>query len=193
MGSHDTVYRVWWCYNPAPKHMTVISAEVTTLLATMLGGALAMMGTLFQQKRETRHRKELLLRERGEELYGATVRWLNGLASFALRRSACMQGKLTYNQILDMDIEAGKGGSDYDRIELLIDVYFPSARSAYDAVVQEREKLNAIEAPFKQSYRQGFIPMTDTTSRSYLGQTFRLEDKGNLLLEEIKKCVQKIG
>jgi hypothetical protein len=171
-----------------------LSPNVTTLLAAMVGGGLALLATLLQQRRDARVRKEQLLRERGEELYGAAGRWINALAAYALRRTALMQGKITYNQCNDMDISLlGELGENFDagRIELLIHVYFPSARKAFDDPLTEREKLNSIEIPFKRDYEQYGPPVTDS-SGAYANQMMVMNAKATLLLEEIIKAVRKI-
>ena len=69
-----------------------------------------------------------------------------------------MQGKLTYNQCLELDIQEGKEGSfNFGRIEMLIDVYFPSTRSTYDKVIEGRTELNKVATAHKRAYEVGDI------------------------------------
>jgi hypothetical protein len=118
---------------------------ITALTSTTLGGVLTLVSVLLANRSSTARlnlqldyeatqRKAQILRERGEELYVLTERWLNGLvAGYYLRRKSVMQGKLTYNECLDLEIADGKDNPvNFSRMELLIDVYFPSTREAYN-------------------------------------------------------------
>ena len=92
-----------------------------------------------QLEHETRQRGDEIFRSRGEELYELTDKWLNMLAGYYLHRSRVMQSNITYNQCLDLDIKMGKDGQgNFGRIEMLIDVYFPSTRLAYDKIIDGR-------------------------------------------------------
>lgn len=136
--------------------------------------------------------KSDLLRTRGEELYSLINAWLNGLFGHCLRRNLVMQGKLTYNQCLDMDIAQGNPSHDFSRIELLIDLDFPSARNLYDKLLVERTNLNKIEAAFKRSYEEGddegdkFLP-------PYLRAQQSIENLGELLQKHILDRIRSIG
>jgi len=73
-----------------------------------------------------------------------------------LRRMAVMCGNLTYNQMLDQEIDDLKGKTfDLGRLEMLVDVYFPEARPAFDRLLQARETLNEIALEHKLAYQSG--------------------------------------
>ena len=126
---------------------------LTALSSGIMGGTVALLGVYFtnrsnetrlhvQLEREERQRKADLLRDRGEELYELIDKWLNYLAGYYFRRVSVMQGKLTYNQCLDMDIKNSKDNSyNFGRIEMIIDVYFPSIRNTYDEVITDRDEI----------------------------------------------------
>ncbi len=102
-------------------------------------------------------RKHEALRERGEELYRHLDRWLNAIAGYCIRLNSVMQGKLTYNQFLDLEIEDGKQERDFDfsRIELLIDLDFSSLRAAYESLIGARTAMNRIASEHKRAYEDG--------------------------------------
>ncbi len=129
------------------------------------------------------------LRASGEELHSLFGQWLNSLFGFSLRRIMVMQGKLTYNQCLDLDIKEGKPPYDFGRIELLIDLDFPILRPAYDRVIDERTKLHKIEVEFKRSYEQG-----DVDGERFVGPYVKLQKSMEVLGEEFQqqllKCLQ---
>jgi hypothetical protein len=131
------------------------------------------------------------LRAHGEELYSLVNAWLSGLGAHYLRRNAVMQGKLTYNQCLDMDIAQGKSPFDFSRIELLIGLDFPSARDLYNKIIVERTNLIKIEAVFKRSYEEGddegdkLLPLYVRTQKS-------IENLGELLQKHILDRIRSI-
>ena len=100
-----------------------------------------------------------------------------------------MQGKLTYNQCLDLDIKEGKPPYDFGRIELLIDLDFPMLRPAYDRVIDERTKLHKSEIGFKRSYEQG-----DTDGERFVGPYVKLQKSmevlGEAFQQQLLKCLQ---
>lgn len=125
-------------------------------LSTILGGGLALLGVYLTSRSDTEKRRKEMLRGRGEELYVLNEKWLNGLCGYFLRRSSVMQGKLTYDQALELEIAEGRRNThDFSRIEMLIDVYFPSTRPAYDRVIAGRDTLNDIASQHKRAYETG--------------------------------------
>jgi len=181
-----------------------MSGELTTaLVSVIIGGALALVGSFlsnrasqarlkFQIEHDSCQKKRDLLLERGEELYGLTDKWLNYLFEHTLNILSVMQGKLTYNQSLDLDIEAGKNISmNFARIQLLIDIYFPSSRKAYDSILKERDKINAIEATHKRAYRNGDIDGTSFLP-AYLKKQNSLEKAGEVFKNQLIECIRTI-
>lgn len=174
---------------------------LTGLSSAAVGGALALLSVFFtnrsntkrlkvQLEHESQQRKIELLRNRGEELYELSDKWLNALAGYYLRRSSVMQNKLTYNQCIDLDIKEGKDNSyNYGRIEMLIDVYFSSTRSAYDKIIEYRTELNKIEISFKRKYENGELDGA-TFITPYVKTQLSLEKAGEefkmLVLQEIR-------
>ena len=116
----------------------------TALTSAAIGGALALIGVWLtnrsstarlelQLEHEADQRKAQIFRERGEELYVLTEQWLDGLTGYYLAKRSVMQGRLTYNQSLDLEIADGKENPvNFSRVELLINVYFPSVRGSFD-------------------------------------------------------------
>jgi len=174
---------------------------LTALSSAFLGGGVALLGVFLtnrsntdrlriQLEHESQQKKADLLRSRGEELYELSEKWLNMFAAYYLRRSFVMQGKLTYNQCLDMDIEEGnKASGNFVRIVMLVDVYFPATRTAHEEITKAREELNKIEITFKRAYESG-----DTDGGQFLAPYVRcqktIEQAGEnfklLVLENIR-------
>jgi hypothetical protein len=145
---------------------------ITALASAAVGGAVALVGVYFtnrgntarlnaQLDHEVRRRREELLRTRGEELYELIDKWLHGLFGHYLSKAFVMQGKLTYDQALDLDLKNGKSSSgNFGRIEMLIDVYFPTLRQQYNLVISHREATNKHVIAHKLSYEKGQVDGT---------------------------------
>lgn len=145
-----------------------------------------------QFQHEANNRRFEVLRERGEELYSLTEKWLLGLAGYYLNLSGVMQGKLTYNQALDLQIAQGNSGTiEFSRIELLIDVYFPSTRAAYDALIAGRTNLNKIAAAHKRAYQQGDIDGSQFLN-PFVETQKAIEKAGDSLKQEVIDAVRSI-
>ena len=158
---------------------------VNTFVSTLSGGGIAL-GVVYLTNRfdKEKRRKEILL-GRGEELYALVKKWQGGLFAYYLHRSYVMQGKLTYDQIHELEIaEAKSGGNDFSRIEMLIDVYFPSTRPAYDRVTTARDTLSHVASTYKREYEAGDID-GDKFCKPFLQAMQDVEKAAKPLLEAI--------
>lgn len=174
---------------------------VTTLASAVAGGALALIGvTLTNRSNERRHTRELeardsatrgeRLRARAEELYELVDTWLMGLAGYYLRRTSVMQAKMTYNECLDLDIEEGRRTpSNFGRIEMLIDVYFPETRAAYDSVIEARTAMNEIVTLHKHTYERGETDGHQFVD-AFVQKQIAIEERGRILLSQIKEAIR---
>jgi hypothetical protein len=146
-----------------------------------------------QLDHESVQRKTELLRSRGEELYELTDKWLNSFFGYSLRRSAVMQGKLTYNQCLDMDInEGGKASSfNFGRIEMLVDVYFPNVRHAYDKMMAGRTEINKVELAYRRAYENGDHDGTRFL-KPYVQCQKTVEEAGEVLKANLLESIRAI-
>lgn len=125
-------------------------------LSATFGGGLALLGVYFTNRASEKTRRKEMLRARGEELYALNSKFVKGLSSYFLRRMSVVYGNLSYNQMLDLEIEDLKRNTyDLSRIEMLVDVYFPDARSAYDRLIEARDALNEVALKHKQACASG--------------------------------------
>lgn len=127
-----------------------------TAFSTIVGGGIALLAVFLTSRSDAEKRRKELLLGRGEELYALSGKWINYLFGCYQRRDYVMAGKLTYNQILDLEIADGRQNTfDFGRIEMLIDVYFPSTRPAYDRLIKGRDNLSVIVSQHKRAYEAG--------------------------------------
>lgn len=128
----------------------------------ILGGALAYWVQRDLSNRERRAVKSdrdlQILIERGEELYALADRWQKHAGSDFLMFRKVMQGKVTYSQAFDVIVENGQKRSvNFDRITLILRVYFPSLWDQFDEVHQLVLAGSEIEVDYRQAHNNGLL------------------------------------
>jgi hypothetical protein len=176
--------------------------QLLTLVApSAVGGAIAVFSVwLTNRSSAARERLKLdhdaaqrnaqLLRERGEELYVLVDKLLNEVAAYYIGRDSVMQGKLSYNQCLEMEIASRKENPvNFSRVRLLIEVYFPTAREAYARTAGEREKFDKIAREHRRAYETG-----DLDGRRFLvpfNEAMKsINAAGEILLTRVTECIR---
>lgn len=141
-----------------------------------------------QLEHERKIRKEELLRDRLEELYVLSNKYLDTLVSNYLPYRMVMKGQLTFNQALDMTIES-TSKRDYDphRVTMLINMYFSEIKPAFDEIMSIREKLNRIIDGYKEQYRTG-----DTDGSKWLELFQSLLEKLGVLTDGFHQHVVRL-
>ena len=144
---------------PSQAWIAIVTAVFTSGL-TILGVSLTNNANTKRLRLQLEHEKEIkneeMLRDRLEELYVTSNKYLDALIGYYLPYRMVMKGQLTFNQALDITIESKK---DYDphRVTMLINMYFPEVKPAFDEILGLREKLNRIVDSYKEQYRTGVI------------------------------------
>lgn len=137
------------------------------LAGVAIGSALSILGTwltnrasLERLNTQLRHERESanrdLHRAKLEELYTLVGAWLNSMAGYYLSLSMVMQGKISYNDHLDVSTKGNIGKSyDFNRMEMIVDVYGHDVKCEYKKVMKLRGELNSLANDFKKSYENG--------------------------------------
>ncbi len=182
---------------------TNLSTILTSVSGAAIGAVIALTGVLLTNRSNTARlkmqldhdagqRKAQVLRDRGEELYVLVENWLNSFSGHYLNISFVMQGKLTYDQALDLDKEAlGRSGLQFSRIALLIDIYFPGSRSGYDQMINARTKVNKVECAFKHAYDRGDFD-GEKFLRPYVEAQKEIEAAGEVLKDKLIEAIRAI-
>jgi hypothetical protein len=183
-----------------PQYITLITA----LTSAAVGSGLTLVGIyLTNRSAERRHqqqlrhedeqRKQELLRARGEELYTVVSEWLKWMGTYQLRGMAVLYGTMTYNQSVEQQLADGKPPFNFDRIEMLIETYFPAVKTAYLALLAERENFNEMYMQFKHKYQQVGSRASDEQIILAHDKSVTLIDKlGETLKSEIVKSLRNI-
>lgn len=136
---------------------SIITATVT-LLAVFFTNRGNTDRLLLQLEHERKTQKNTLHREKLEELYVLAIKYKKLLGSNCLPYLDVMEGRLNYNQALDITIENGiNEANDFDRLQMLIDIYFPKLVKPFENLLVARDKLNEILGLHKKEYKQGNI------------------------------------
>jgi len=142
---------------------TVVSGIVGTLIGsslTIIGVVLTNRSNTERLKTQLQHeqnvRRQELKRERAEELYVESKKYLNAVAIHYLPYKKVMKGELTFNQALDLTIDNGsKRDFEPHRVAMIIDMYFPNLQKPFNEIMEKRDFLNRIVTGYKEQYKTG--------------------------------------
>lgn len=147
--------------------MEFLKGIPATVYTTVLGAAIALVTIYLTDRSNTRRLKlqfdlereskeKQFIRDKLEELYLLHEAWLNALATSYLPILNVIKGEITYNQALDMFIENNKDRQvDFKRLQMLIDLYFPAIKPAFEKLSAARDRTNEIQRAHKREYKRG--------------------------------------
>lgn len=146
---------------------SVPSVVWTGIVGTLIGSSLTIIGVVLTNRSNTERlktqlqheqniRRQELKRERVEELYIESKKYLNAVGIHYLPYKKVMEGELTFNQALDLNI--GNGSTrDFEphRVTMIIDMYFPNLQKPFNEIMAKRDFLNRIVTGYKEQYKTG--------------------------------------
>jgi hypothetical protein len=111
-----------------------------------------------QLKHELQEKDREIIRGKLEELYILFKQSTTFIASAYLSRTEVMAGETNLKSALDIESkETGIGLCDFNRLEMLIDLYFHNLKPDYARVIQAREVTNKIMLSHQSQYLSGDI------------------------------------
>lgn len=135
---------------------SVILASVITLFGVWLTNRASTQRLILELEHRQKVERESLIRERIEELYVISNKYLSSLCSYYFPYRQVMQGELTFNQALDITIESGnRRDFEPNRVTMLINMYFPEIKPHFSEIINLRETLNDIVQGYKHQYKNG--------------------------------------
>ncbi len=163
----------------------VVVGSLISILGTWLTNRASLNQLQTQLKHERDSKEQDLHRERLEELYTLVSSWLNVMASYYLSLSRVMQGKISYNNHLDLFIKnQDQPKYDFNRLEMIMDVYAHQLKPQYQKIIDARAELNEIERLHKLGYSEG-----DINGAKYLKPYTQAQLKIEKLGEELKTLI----
>lgn len=172
------------------------------LVGVIVGSALAIFGgwltsrtsiksLKMQLAHEVQSEQSRVRRERLEELYVLSGHWVNAMVSHALMLVSVMEGKLDYNQYLDLFIADNKQRKyDHNRIEMIVDIYGADLKAAYKEIFSANKKLNAISTRHKAAYLQG--ESSQQFIKPYLAAQLEVDAAGDRFQKAVAACAQSV-
>lgn len=134
----------------------VLVGSIFTILGIWITNGANLKRLEIQLKHEKETNKENLVRDRLEELYILSDKYFNNLVSHQLPLRMVMKGEISFNAALDIHIEWGKEKKfDYQRVNMIIEMYFNELQEPYNEVLKIRDELNGISEGYKEQYKTG--------------------------------------
>lgn len=133
----------------------VIFGSLLTTLGVWLTNRSNTKQALQRLQHEERVASESVRKERLEELYILVCHWSNLFFKHYLNLNLVMKGSLSYNDYLDMITAPSDDNADYNRIQMIVDIYGEDVRSYYEAVEVAKVEVNYVGAQHKQAYKLG--------------------------------------
>ena len=135
---------------------TAFFTAVITATVTLLGVYLTNRGNTqrlkLQLELEIEIKEKEIMRARLEELYILMEHWASSLINIYLPYISAMNGKLPLTKVLEMNLEyMEKSKSDFKRLQMIMDLYFPDVKPAFNKLLEERDKANKIVSAFEHS------------------------------------------
>tara|TARA_R110000764_G_scaffold14092_1_gene40434 strand:- start:694 stop:1263 length:570 start_codon:yes stop_codon:yes gene_type:complete len=133
---------------------TALLTSALTLIGVWLTNKSNNERLSIQLEHEGKLKREELFRDRLEELYVESRRYMNAVVTYFLPYRQVMEGELTFNQALDLSIDRGYTHNP-ERVHLIMDMYFPELRDSFSDVEKILDKTNSILHGYKLQYKQG--------------------------------------
>ena len=133
---------------------TALLTSSLTIIGIRYNNKLINERLLIQLEHERKLKREELVRDRLEELYVESRRYMNAVVTHFLPYRQVMEGELTFNQALDLNIDSGYTHNP-ERVHLIMDMYFPELRDHFSSVEEMLEKTNEILHGYKLQYKKG--------------------------------------
>lgn len=168
-----------------------INSVPPVVWGTIIGSSLTIVGVYLtnssnnerlriQLQHEKDKRREDIRRERAEELYVESKKYLDFLGSYYLPYISVMKEEITFNQALDITNDS-QYEHDFRRIEMIIDMYFPEFKEPFKSILKMRDTLNTIVSGYKKQYKTGntdgrqWLPLFQDSLSDYCNKTANFE------------------
>ena len=138
--------------------LTALITAFVTLLAVYLTNEANYKKLLLQRDLERELKLKDIHREKLEELYCLSNSWIKNHVANWSPYYQVMLGELEYNDALDLTIKHfEKNTLDYNRIDMLISLYFNSLKNEFEILTKARDSVNKIWSEHKREYKKGNI------------------------------------
>lgn len=118
-------------------------AIASSIISAILSSRYNRKNSILQSEISRRAEERKINLDRLERLYIAFKDWKNFIGIEYLNYLSVMDGKLTYNNVLDLTIKSSASKKiNYSELEMLVRVHFPSIIDSFEEVHRAKEKAN---------------------------------------------------
>lgn len=172
-----------------------VGAAAVTALSTVMGVRLANQAAERQLKLRLQHQDEKdhkeALRSRLEELYQLVDVWAGKLVVHHATYRRVMEGKLTYNQALDVTIDSES--FDSARLFTLAELYFSESHLLLEKIKSLRNELSEIQHEYKERYREiGPAAQGEKYSRLVTNKLMEFNEAINVYKSSLASYARKV-
>jgi hypothetical protein len=136
-----------------------MASALTTVFAPLVGSVLAsgVVASVVTVALNAREQRRETLRARLEETYAAAHDYCTLVTTHYVKYAEVFKGRISINDANDMTIAAAAktDGTVYRRLEMLVEIYVPKARSALRQAISVREELAGIYQDYRARYPHG--------------------------------------
>lgn len=158
---------------------------ILSFVGVFLTNAANLKNTRYQLEHEAKQKERERLQEKGEELYALIEKWQSVLLAKYTTHAPFVRGEVSRAEAMhNLHTIIKEFPYDFQRIELLTDIYFPEAKEAYAKATTALSSLNRIEEEIKRGEKK---PSKECSS-AYSSLQDALQNYG----EEFKRLVAKL-
>jgi hypothetical protein len=120
-----------------------------------------------------------------EELFILFKKWALKHDLVYINHARAMKGDIDYQVMLDMEIErCYKNPFDFNRLEMLINLYFPNIKAVYERLIETRTKANKFMLEYGNQYVKG-----NTDGRKFLAPFLDAQKEFSQEAERVIKLI----
>jgi hypothetical protein len=120
-----------------------------------------------------------------EELFILFKKWALNIDLIYINHARAMKGDIDYQAMLDMEIErCDKNAFDFNRLEMLINLYIPDIKPAYERVLEAKAKANQFMLEYGNQCVAG-----NTDGRKFLSAFIDAQNKFSHEAERVIKLI----
>lgn len=160
-----------------------ILTGIFTLIAVYITQSNANRQFEARLSHENAKERREVLRSRLEELYALVGDWSRNFVIYHTTFRRVMDGKITYNDALDITIK-NHSKFDANRLFTLVDLYFPESRPEFETIKELRSEANAIQSEFKE-----YCTSIQTSSHEYSEAITAVLERFNMAVERYKESL----
>jgi hypothetical protein len=165
--------------------LTALFTAVATLAGVFITNKANNQRLVLQLDHDREIKQKQLMREKLEELYLLFKEWHLNIEMIYINYTSSMKGDIDYKTLLDIEVERGnKNTLDFNRIEMLIDLYFPNIKPTYAMVIAARTKANYFMLVYGNQCQEG-----NTDGKKFVDPFLKAQDKFSQEAERVIKLI----